>query len=538
MSQALVPLMVLLPLLGAATALILGRRLRAQMAVSTIVLAAVAAIAALLLAEVDGADAGIVVAVGAWPPPFGIVLVVDRLSAIMIIISALMLLGVLVYAVGQGIADQHRETPVSIFHPAYLILSAGVFNAFIAGDLFNLYVGFEILLSASYVLLTLGGTGERIRAGVTYIIVSLVSSLFFLSAIALVYGATGTANIAQLSVRLAELPQDIQLILHLLLLIAFGIKAAVFPLSFWLPDSYPTAPAPVTAVFAGLLTKVGVYAIIRTETVLFPESDLTTLFLVVGGLTMAVGILGALTQADIKRLLSFTLVSHIGYMIFGIGLASVAGLAATIYYVVHHISVQTTLFLTTGLIERFGGSTSITRLGGLRRASPLLAILFFVPAMNLGGIPPFSGFLGKVGLFIAGADAADGTAATETLGTSAAGPDWLIWVVVAVGAATSLITLYALARFWNLAFWRPRGELEGYRSRLIDSVQEAPAGATMVATRTTPVMMLAATAGMVALTVALTVFAGPLYDLSGRAAEDLRDASTYVSLVFPEGVGR
>lgn len=538
MSQALVPLMVLLPLLGAATALILGRRLRAQMAVSTIVLAAVAAIAALLLAEVDGADAGIVVAVGAWPPPFGIVLVVDRLSAIMIIISALMLLGVLVYAVGQGIADQHRETPVSIFHPAYLILSAGVFNAFIAGDLFNLYVGFEILLSANYVLLTLGGTGERIRAGVTYIIVSLVSSLFFLSAIALVYGATGTANIAQLSVRLAELPQDIQLILHLLLLIAFGIKAAVFPLSFWLPDSYPTAPAPVTAVFAGLLTKVGVYAIIRTETVLFPESDLTTLFLVVGGLTMAVGILGALTQADIKRLLSFTLVSHIGYMIFGIGLASVAGLAATIYYVVHHISVQTTLFLTTGLIERFGGSTSITRLGGLRRASPLLAILFFVPAMNLGGIPPFSGFLGKVGLFIAGADAADGTAATETLGTSAAGPDWLIWVVVAVGAATSLITLYALARFWNLAFWRPRGELEGYRSRLIDSVQEAPAGATMVATRTTPVMMLAATAGMVALTVALTVFAGPLYDLSGRAAEDLRDASTYVSLVFPEGVGR
>ena len=538
MSQALVPLMVLLPLLGAATALILGRRLRAQMAVSTIVLTAVAAIAAVLLAEVDGADAGIVVAVGAWPPPFGIVLVVDRLSAIMIIISALMLLGVLVYAVGQGIADQHRETPVSIFHPAYLILSAGVFNAFIAGDLFNLYVGFEILPSASYVLLTLGGTGERIRAGVTYIIVSLVSSLFFLSAIALVYGATGTANIAQLSVRLAELPQDIQLILHLLLLIAFGIKAAVFPLSFWLPDSYPTAPAPVTAVFAGLLTKVGVYAIIRTETVLFPESDLTTLFLVVGGLTMAVGILGALTQADIKRLLSFTLVSHIGYMIFGIGLASVAGLAATIYYVVHHISVQTTLFLTTGLIERFGGSTSITRLGGLRRASPLLAILFFVPAMNLGGIPPFSGFLGKVGLFIAGADAADGTAATETLGTSAAGPDWLIWVVVAVGAATSLITLYALARFWNLAFWRPRGELEGYRSRLIDSVQEAPAGATMVATRTTPVMMLAATAGMVALTVALTVFAGPLYDLSGRAAEDLRDASTYVSLVFPEGVGR
>ncbi|WP_430647527.1 Na+/H+ antiporter subunit D [Agromyces sp. GXS1127] len=536
MTDALVPLMVLLPLIGAAVALMLGRRQRAQMVVSTLVLAAVAAIAVVLLSRVDASGSGIAVAVGGWPPPFGIMLVVDRLSAIMIIISALMLLGVLVYAVGQGIADQHRETPVSIFHPTYLILSAGVFNAFIAGDLFNLYVGFEILLSASYVLLTLGGTGERIRAGVTYIIVSLVSSLFFLSAIALVYGATGTANIAQLSVRLAELPQDIQLILHLLLLIAFGIKAAVFPLSFWLPDSYPTAPAPVTAVFAGLLTKVGVYAIIRTETVLFPESDLSTLFLVIGGLTLAVGILGALTQADIKRLLSFTLVSHIGYMIFGIGLASVAGLAATIYYVIHHISVQTTLFLTTGLIERFGGSTSITRLGGLRRASPMLAVLFFVPAMNLGGIPPFSGFLGKVGLFVSGADAAGGTTtATETLGTSSPGPDWLIWTVVAIGAATSLVTLYALARFWNLAFWRPKAELEGYRSRLIDSVQEAP-GATVVATRTTPVLMLAATASLVVLTVALTVFAGPLFDLSSRAAENLRDASVYVSLVFPEGV--
>ncbi|WP_353826501.1 Na+/H+ antiporter subunit D [Agromyces sp. SYSU T0242] len=534
MTDALVPLMVLLPLLGAAVALMLGRRQGAQMVVSTLVLAAVAAIAAVLLAQVDASGSGIAVAVGAWPPPYGITLVVDRLAAIMIIISALMLLGVLVYAVGQGIADQHRETPVSIFHPTYLILSAGVFNAFVAGDLFNLYVGFEILLSASYVLLTLGGTGERIRAGVTYIIVSLVSSLFFLSAIALVYGATGTANIAQLSVRIAELPQDVQLILHLLLLIAFGIKAAVFPLSFWLPDSYPTAPAPVTAVFAGLLTKVGVYALIRTETVIFPESDLSTLFLVIGGLTLVVGILGALSQADIKRLLSFTLVSHIGYMIFGIGLASIAGLAATIYYVIHHISVQTTLFLTTGLIERFGGSTSITRLGGLRKASPWIAILFFLPAINLGGIPPFSGFLGKVGLFVAGADAAGGPPATETLGTSSPGPDWLIWTVIGLGTATSLVTLYALTRFWNLAFWRPRSELDGYTSRLIDSVQEAP-GATVVATRSTPVLMTAATAALVALTLALTVFAGPLFELTGRAAENLRDSTVYVTLVFPEG---
>ncbi|WP_350348802.1 Na+/H+ antiporter subunit D [Agromyces sp. G08B096] len=528
MTAVLVPLVVLLPLIGAAVALILGRHRRAQMAVSASVLGAVAVIAAILLVNVDETGHGAVVAVGGWEAPFGIVLVVDRLSAIMLVISAVVLLGVLVYAVGQGIADQHRETPVSIFHPTYLILSAGVFNAFIAGDLFNLYVGFEILLSASYVLLTLGGTGERIRAGVTYIIVSLVSSLFFLSAIALIYGATGTANIAQLSVRIAELPSSVQLILHLLLLIAFGIKAAVFPLSFWLPDSYPTAPAPVTAVFAGLLTKVGVYAIIRTETVIFTESDLSTLLLVIGGLTMLVGILGALTQADIKRLLSFTLVSHIGYMIFGIGLSTELGLAATIYYVVHHITVQTALFLTTGLIERFGGATSINGLAGLLKASPLLAILFFLPALNLGGIPPFSGFLGKVGLFVAGAEGAP---------ADVGGPAWLTWAVIAAGAVTSLITLYALTRFWNMAFWRGRDELEGYESVLLNSVQEWEGGtSTTTATRTTPWLMVTATTALVAVTLLLTVFAGPLFDLTGRAAENLVDPDMYVSMVFPGGI--
>ena len=173
---------------------------------------------------------------------------------------------------GQDEEERKRETPVSIFHPTFLVLSAGVSNAFLAGDLFNLFVGFEILLFASYVLLTLGGTGERIRAGTTYVVVSLLSSLLFLIALAAIYAATGTVNLAQLALRLPELPDaDVQLVLQLVLLTVFAIKAAVFPLSAWLPDSYPTAPAPVTAVFAGLLTKVGVYAIIRTQTAAVPR---------------------------------------------------------------------------------------------------------------------------------------------------------------------------------------------------------------------------------------------------------------------------
>lgn len=239
--SALIPLVVTLPLLGAAVALILGRHRRAQILVNIITLSTVLVISSVMLV-LTGDGGGSAVYVGGWEPPWGIVLVVDPLAALMLVITSITLLGVLLFSVGQGLVDGNRETPVTIFHPTYLILSAGILNAFVAGDLFNLYVGFEILLAASYVLITLGGTAPRIRAGTTYVVVSLVSSVFFLSAIGLLYGATGTVNMAQLSIRIAELPADVQLVLHVVLLLGFGIKAAVFPLSFWLPDSYPTAP--------------------------------------------------------------------------------------------------------------------------------------------------------------------------------------------------------------------------------------------------------------------------------------------------------
>jgi multicomponent Na+:H+ antiporter subunit D len=437
----------------------------------------------------------------------------------MVVVSAIVLLAVLVFSVGQGLADGDDETPVSIYFPTYLILAAGVFTAFIAGDLFNLYVGFEILLVSSYVLITLGGTEARIRAGITYIVVSLLSSLLFLASIAMIYGAVGTVNLAQISVRMAEIPTDVQVVLHVMLLTAFGIKAAVFPLSFWLPDSYPTAPAPVTAVFAGLLTKVGVYAIIRTETLIFPGPELNTALMVLALLTMVVGVLGAVAQADIKRLLSFTLVSHIGYMILGVSLGTAAGTAAAIYYIVHHIVVQTTLFLAAGLIERVGGSTSITRLGGLLKAAPVIAVLFLVPALNLGGIPPFSGFIGKLALFEASA----------TQGTP------LAYLLIGAGAAVSLLTLYALIRVWNMAFWRSSSEVAGYDSTLLHNVTEAPNAPVLQATRTAPRLMVAATAGMVVVSVALTVFAGPLYGIAARAGADLEGPSFYIDTVFPGG---
>ena len=256
----------------------------------------------------------------------------------MLTISSAVTLCVLLYSLAQGGEDDEESAPVSIYHPTYLVLTAGVANAFLSGDLFNLYVGFEILLAASYVLITLGGTGERIRAGTIYIVVALLSSVLFLVAIAMIYAATGTVNMAQLAMRLPEIDPGVQLVLQVLLLLAFAIKAAVFPLSAWLPDSYPTAPAPVTAVFAGLLTKVGVYAIIRTQTLLFPDGRLDDALMWAALATMVIGILGAVAQDDIKRLLSFTLVSHIGFMVFGIAMATDLGYTAAIYYVVapHH----------------------------------------------------------------------------------------------------------------------------------------------------------------------------------------------------------
>ena len=545
MNALLVPLPVMLPLFGAGLALALGRYPRVQQLISVAVLTIVVGVALTLVirADLEGAQA---VWVGGWEN-LGIALVADRLSALMLLVSSVVSLGVLVYSLGQGLTDGQEDTPLSIYHPTYLVLHAGVANAFLAGDLFNLFVGFEILLTASYVLLTLGGTSERVRAGSIYVVVGVVSSLIFLAAVAVVYGATGTVNMAQLAHRIDALSPGVSLTLQLMLLVAFGIKAAVFPLSAWLPDSYPTAPAPVTAVFAGLLTKVGIYAIIRTQTILFDRA-LTDVLLWAAILTMLAGILRAVAQSDVKRILSFTLVSYIGYMIFGVGLYTEAGISGAILYVVHHITIQSTLFLVTGLIERRGGSTSLTRLGGLARLAPALAVLFFVPAMNLSGIPPFSGFVAKVGLLSAGVRYDTG----------------LAYALVGAGVLTSLLTLYAMAKAWNRAFWREPTEALGRVEELRSNDQPAPLlartgsgarGSNMSDSDSDvplhpdveedalhlgerpaalPASMVGPTAAMVAVSVLITVLAGPLVGYTDRAAADLLDRGPYIGAVLGE----
>ncbi len=555
--SALVPIAVLLPLLGAALTLVLSKHPTAQRRISSATLLALVVVAAVLVREVD-AHGPITVWVGAWglPDGVGIVLVADRLAVLMLLVSALVTTAVLGYSIGQGMVMDEESAPVSVYHPTFLVLVAGVSNAFLAGDMFNLFVSFEMLLFASYVLLTLGGTAPRLRAGTIYVLVALLSSVLFLISLAVLYGAAGTLNMAQLADRLGDLPHHVALMIQLLLLVTFAIKAAIFPVSFWLPDSYPTAPAPVTAVFAGLLTKVGVYAILRVQTLLFPESHLTTLLLVAALLTLVIGILGAIAQSDIKRMLSFILVSHMGYLVLGIALGSQIGIAGTIFYVVHHIIVQTALFLVIGLIERRAGSTSLLRIGGLGKIAPVLAILFFIPAMNLAGIPPLSGFIGKVGLL----------QAAQIQGTP------LAWLLVGAGVATSLLTLYAVAKAWAVAFWRTPAEAHEALAELdqlgADAAQsghlhrghvhtstgavlpvEAIAEARRLSdsdisdrdfhqliiagddVRTMPATMVGPAAGLVGLTLVLTLVAGPLYGFADRAAEDLLD-TTYVTAVL------
>ncbi|ROR54066.1 multisubunit sodium/proton antiporter MrpD subunit [Luteococcus japonicus] len=516
-SADLVPLPVVLPLIGAGLTVVAGRRTVLQRIVTALVLGSVVVVAALLLGIASGGER-LVIGVGGWAPVDGIVLVVDRLSALMLLVSSVVTFAVMLYAIGEGHASEDLEdggAPLPIFHPSLLVLSAGVSTTFLSGDLFHVYVGFEMLLFASFVLLTLGGTESRVRAGANYVVVNLLSSLVFLLAIGLIYAATGTVDMAQLAGRLDDLAPATAQLLQGMLLVGFCIKAAVFPMSGWLPDSYPTAPAPVTAVFAGLLTKVGVYAMIRTQTLLFPDDGYDQLLLVAALLTMVVGILGALAQDDIKRLLSFTLVSHIGYLVFGISIGNELGLSSAIFYAAHHITIQTCLFLVTGLIEHRGGSTSLSHLGGFLRMAPGLALLFFLPALNLAGIPPLSGFLGKVGLLRAGTQS----------GTS------LAYLLVGGSLVTSLLTLYAISRVWGRAFWRgPRAAMEDDDGALVDLIGDE--AEELVASRPLPRGIVWPTAALVTVSCVFTVVAGPLFAYTDAAATQLGDRAGYVADVL------
>jgi multicomponent Na+:H+ antiporter subunit D len=495
--NVLLILPLLIPLSAATLSLFAWRSRRTQRVLGVVGTALLLGSVLMLLRSVS--NGGIQVAqIGAWPAPFGITVVADLFSAIMLVLAGLTGLSVAVYSTAT--VDRARER--FGYYPLLHALLMGVCGAFLAGDLFNLYVWFEVMLMASFVLMALGGERAQMEGAIKYVTINLIASALFLAAVGMLYGVVGTLNMADLAQKLRDAPRlDLLTAIAMLFLVAFGIKAAVFPFFFWLPASYHTPPVAVSAIFAGLLTKVGVYALIRVFTLLFVQ-DLGythTIILVLSGLTMITGVLGAMEQNEFRRVLSFHIISQIGYMTLGLGLLTTAGLAGSIFYIVHHIIVKTNLFLVSGVVYLLRGTFDLKSLGGLYSSKPGLAILFLVPALSLAGLPPLSGFFAKLTIVQAGLQAEQ-------------------YLLVATALVVGLLTLFSMTKIWAEVFWKqaPAGP---------DKVEaDAKAGAAWLLVA--PIIFLAA----ITITIGLAV--EPVYLLASRAAEQLMDPTEYISRVL------
>ena len=429
---------------------------------------------------------------GSWVAPFGITLVADRLTALLTL--AVGVVAVAATAFNFAGVDPRRESVG--YHPLFMVLVMGVSGAFLTGDLFNLYVWFEVMLVASFVLMALHRVRAQVRAAFVYVTLNLLSSAILLTALGLLYGQAGTLNMADLSRQWSnDGPPPLHLPMALLFLTAFGIKAALFPWFYWLPASYHTPPAAVSALLAGLLTKVGVYSMFRVFTLLFRDlpDGVYTLILVLSAATMVIGVVCSLTQQDFRRALSFNLVGHIGYTTLGLGLLTPLALAGSLFYVFHHIVAITNLFLIAGVFLRVRRSTELSALGSFYRAHPFFSVCALVPMFALGGVPPLSGFIAKVALV---------QAAFASKAAWAGG----------VALLVSLLSLLSLARLWNEAFWK---------------------GAAPDADKASPLwQQLVPIAALSLLSIGISVAAEPLFAVTHAAALDLLDPDDYVRAVL------
>lgn len=440
--------------------------------------------------------------VGSWQAPFGISLVADLLASIMVLITAVIGFTVAIYSLSS--MDEQREK--FLYYPLLQILLMGINGAFLTGDIFNLYVWFEVMLISSFVLLALGGKRAQLEGAIKYVTLNLLSSAIFLAAVGILYGIAGTLNMADLARKIPLVEQkELVTVVSFLFMVAFGIKAAVFPLFFWLPASYHTPPIAVSAIFAGLLTKVGVYALIRFFTLIFvQDTNLThTVLLVIAGFTMLSGVLGAASQNDFRKILSFHIISQIGYMIMGLALFSPLAIAGAIFYIIHHIIVKTNLFLVCGVVDKMKGSFELKKIGGLYKYYPLLGLLFLIPALSLAGIPPLSGFWAKFVIIKAGLEINQ------------------IFIVI-VALFVGLLTLFSMTKIWNEAFWKddPRGS----ENIIVDSFSST--GITRKILMFAPIVVLAL------ITIIIGFNAEPFFNIANNAAAQLLNPNEYVSKVL------
>ena len=495
-----VALPILIPLAAGALSMAFWRSRMMQRLIGIAGTAALLATSIWLFASVQS-QGYVIMNAGGWAAPFGITLVADLLSAIMVVLTGIIGFAVAVYSlptIGRG-----HET--FGYYPLMHLLLAGVAGAFLTGDIFNLYVWFEVMLLASFALLILGGERAQMEGAIKYVTLNLLSSVIFLSAVGLLYGLLGTLNMADIARRVA-LVEDNTLIdvVAVMFMVSFGIKAAAFPLFFWLPAAYHTPPVAVSALFAGLLTKVGVYALFRVFTLIFNQSvDYTHEILLWGaGLTMLTGVLGAAAQFEFRRILSFHIVSQIGYMLMGLALFTPLALIGGVFYILHHIIVKTNLFLISGVVYRLKGTHDLKQLGGVYKAWPLLGVLFLIPALSLAGVPPLSGFFAKFVLIRASIEA---------------GHVGITVIALLVG----LLTLYSMTKIWAEVFWKK-------------SPDEAPSLKVAPLSQRHLWLMLLPVVGLAGCTVFIGLNGQLLYDVAEASAAQLLNPQAYIDAVLGE----
>lgn len=482
---------IILPLITGMLLIIFREKIILQRVFSLLAVFLTGTSAVILLKQIQ--ESGIqTLQLGGWEAPFGIGLVGDFLSVLLILTSSIVALCCLLYSF-RSIGEEREK---HFFYPLFLFLLTGVNGSFLTGDLFNLYVFFEVLLIASYVLVSLGGKKFQLREGIKYVVINVVSSSFFLVAIAYLYSVTGTLSMAHISVRVAEVGQDgFMTVIALLFLMVFATKAALF-LFYWLPGSYSAPPTAIAAVFAALLTKVGIYAIFRMFSLIFyHEPQITHITIgVLAALTMILGGMGAIGYWDIKKILTYNVILGSGFILAGFAAFSTEALTGSIFYLMHDMIIKALIFLIGGAVIALTGTQKLQEMSGLIRTHPKLGWMFFIAALSISGIPPFSGFVGKV--FV-------------TKGTFEMN---LFWLGI-IGLFSSLLILYSMVKIFMNAFW---GET------ILSEEEEKGTDKGLLF----PIFLLTL------LTILLGVFAEGLVPFIEQAAEGLMNPEGYINAVF------
>jgi len=442
----------------------------------------------------------LVLQVGNWQAPFGITFVSDTLSAIMVLLTAIVSLAVGIYSTSGVNVSRIKFGYFFIYH--FLIM--GLLGAFLTGDIFNLYVWFEVVIISSFILLTVGGKKMQMEGAIKYVTMNMLASVIFLTAIGILYGITGSLNIADLAGKVAAVEnRGLVTVTSLLFFVGFGIKSSVFPLYFWLPSSYHTPPSAIAAIFGGLLTKMGVYALFRVFTVIFqPDHFTLVLFSVIAILTMFTGALGTINKRNIRRILSYLIVCHIGYLIAGLGLYTELAFVGVVFYLIHDVIVKSNVFMITGVLFKIRETVDMQRLGGLYKDYPKLSFVIAIVLFSLVGIPPLSGFWPKILLF------------QEAF--KAHQFPMLIALIFA-----SFVTLYVIARMWAEVFWKDSPK------PLTEEIDHfAPFSTSGKIALVLPIVALAGVSLFIGLN------ANAIIEISTRAAHEMMDSSGYINAVL------